>query len=182
MVRLAASASAKRFLRYGSQDDPMILYHFTSRHAYSSIIRTGLVRGSVPLGPQQDLNAVWLTSDPGPSGHGLEAGGAFMTEAQRQQAFEWSGVLPPEGARFPKEAAVRITVEIADDDANLHRWLAWARRKLPAAVMNMLHPVGDSMQQARSWFIYTGIIPPSAIVAAEQMPQVEAVRRADALT
>ena len=150
----------------------MILYHFTSRDCSSAIMRTGLSRGSVPLSPGKDLNAVWLTKDGSPSGHGLENGGAFMTDQQRQQAYEWSGVLPPEGARFPKEASMRLTVEIEDDDENLHPWLTWARRRLPAAMIPILHPVGsNSLRLARSWFIYTGVIPPSAIVSVdEQMP------------
>jgi hypothetical protein len=150
----------------------MILYHFTSRAASSSILRTGLSRGSVPLAPGKDLNAAWLTSDGGPIGHGLECGGAFMTEEQRQQAYEWSGVLPPEGARFPKDSSVRLTVEIADDDENLHRWLVWARLRLPAGMIPVLHPVGsNSLRQAKSWFIYTGLIPPQAIVSVDEEPR-----------
>ena len=150
----------------------MILYHFTSRAASSGILRTGLSRGSVPLAPGKDLNAIWLTSDGSPNGHGLESGGAFMTEEQRQQAYEWSGVLPPHGARFPKDSSVRLTVEITDEDENLHRWLAWARRRLPAGMIPVLHPVGsNSLRQAKSWFIYTGLIPPEAIVRVDEEPQ-----------
>ncbi len=147
----------------------VLLYHFTSPAHCQTILRTGLSRGSVPLSPTKDLNAVWLTSDPSPDGHGLEAGGAFMTEHQRQQAFEWSGVLPPEGSRFPKDDSVRLTVELMDDDENLHAWLPWARRHLPLALFPILHPVGSkSLRQAKSWFIYTGIIPPTALVAVDQ--------------
>ena len=150
----------------------MLLYHFTSPTFSSAIIRTGLSRGSVPLSRGRDLNAVWLTSDGSPNGHGLENGGAFMTDQERQQAYEWSGVLPPEGARFPKDAGVRLTVSIPDDDENLHSWLSWARRRLPAGMIPVLHPIGsNSLRQAKSWYIYTGVIPPTAIVSVDPETQ-----------
>jgi len=159
----------------------MLLYHFTSRGSLAAILKTGLSRGSVPLSPRQDLNAVWLTSDPGPTGHGLDSGGAFMTDEQRQQAFEWSGVMPPPGSRFPKDSSVRLTVEIDENDDNLHEWLRWARWKLPAQLIPVLHPVGsNSLRQAKQWYIYTGVITPHAFVAVDEDPHGAAPRAAAA--
>jgi hypothetical protein len=48
-----------------------MLYHFTARELLPGIARDGLSRGQVPLSPRQAINAVWLTTDGDPSGHGL---------------------------------------------------------------------------------------------------------------
>lgn len=150
----------------------MLLYHFTSRACFAEIMRTSLFRGSVPHSPGRDANAVWLTSDPGPFGHGLESGGPMMTEDQRQQAFEWSAVMPPPGTRFPKEADVRIEVEIPHDHENLHQWFPWARRRLPPELMALLHPIGsDSLIKARTWYLYFGAIAPSQFLSVEEQPK-----------
>src|SRR5687767_2103361 len=121
----------------------MLLYHFTSTQCLPRIRESGLSRGLVPASPGSGLNGVWLTTDAGPGGHGLEAGGAMMTDDQRRQALEWSGVLPPRGARFPKPAEVRITVELEPNDRNLHIWLAWARQHLAPESLAQLHPVAS---------------------------------------
>lgn len=147
----------------------MLLHHFTSRECLPLIHRTGLSRGSVPSAPGRDLNAVWLTADSGLSGHGLESGGAVMTDEQRWQAKDWSGAAPPPGSRFPKEASIRITVDLEEDDPSLHAWLGWAAEHLPPAVLSILHPAGShSLRQARSWYLYFGTISPAAFVTVEE--------------
>lgn len=147
----------------------MLLYHFTSRDSLIPISRTGLSKGSVPCAPGRDLNGVWLTADAGLSGHGLESGGAVMTDEQRWQAKDWSGAQPPAGSRFPKEASIRITVDLEEDDPSLHAWLGWAAKHLPPQVLSVLHPPGShSLRQARSWFLYFGTIVPSAFVSVEE--------------
>lgn len=148
---------------------PMLLYHFTSTQSLPGIQSGGLSRGMVPVGPARGLNAVWLTTDPGLSGHGLQAGGAMMTDAQRLQAREWSGILPPPGSRYPKEASVRITVDLDPRDRNLHEWLPWARRHLSPEWLAQLHPVaGGNLRQAKTWRLYFGIIPAEDFVAVEK--------------
>ena len=147
----------------------MLLYHFTSRDSLVPISRTGLSRGSVPSAPGRDLNAVWLTADPGLSGHGLESGGAVMTDEQRWQAKDWSGAPPPPGSRFPKEASIRITVDVEEDDPSLRAWLGWAAEHLPPQVLSALHPPGShGLHQARSWYLYFGTIVPAAFVGVEE--------------
>ena len=148
----------------------MLLFHFTSRHDLPDILDSGLNRGSVPFSATRNVNAVWLTSDPGPNGHGLEQGGPFMTDAQRVQAKEWTGILPPPGTRMPKPAEVRIAVEVERSDPRLHDWLPWARRNLSAEWLRTLHPPGcASLRKAKTWRIYDGLIPPERIVAVEKV-------------
>lgn len=147
----------------------MLLYHFTTRDHLRSILQGGLSRGVVHISAATQLNAVWLTSDPGPNGHGLEWGGAFMSDLDRREAGHWTGRLPPPGARFPKDASVRIAVAIEPGDRNLHDWLPWARRRLKPDWMAYLHPVaGGNLKKARTWRLYFGTIPPSAFATVEE--------------
>ena len=153
----------------------MLLYHFTSRHDLANILDSGLSRGAVPISAARCANLVWLTADPGPHGHGLEQGGPFMTDAQREQAREWTGILPPPGTRMPKPAEVRIAVELERTDSRLHDWLPWARRNLSPEWLRTLHPPGcPSLRKAKTWRLYDGLIP------AERFVAVEAVEAADA--
>lgn len=151
----------------------MRLYHFTARECLGSIRASGLNRGIVHLSATSQLNAVWLTTDPGPRGHGLEAGGRFMTDEERQQAREWAGHVPLAGARFPKVANVRITVDLDDGDRGLHEWLPWARRHLDFDWMTALHPVASgTLRKAKTWRLYLGIIPPDRFAAIESLDEV----------
>ena len=149
----------------------MPLYHFTSRRAFPLILETGLSRGSLPPPHERLLQAVWLTTDPGPAAHGLATGGRFMSDAERYQSREWTGTLPPPGTRLAKEASVRIAVELADGDRKLQEWLPWARRQLPPALVAELHPVGANLRSARTWRLYFGIIPASAFAAVDFVPE-----------
>lgn len=154
----------------------MLLYHFTSRKHLRSITAGGLNRGTVHLSDATQLNAVWLTTDAGPRGHGLEGGGDFMNDRQRQEALEWSGALPPPGTRFPKDADVRISVELDQGDRELHEWLPWARRHIDPEWMAHLHPVvSGNLKKAKTWRIYTGVIPPARFVAVEELEATPAV-------
>ncbi len=158
----------------------MLLYHFTSRAHLPSIEQNGLTLGTVHVSARERRNAVWLTSDPGPTAHGLEGGGAFMSDAERQEAREWSGVMPPPGARFPKNADVRIAVELEPNDPHLHDWLPWARRHLDPEWMAHLHPIASgTLKKAKTWRLYFGVIPPSAFVTLHELaaaPEVVPLR------
>jgi hypothetical protein len=150
----------------------MLLYHFTSRQCLRHILAGGLSCGRVPVSATASSNAVWLTTDPGPNGHGLEAGGTVMTEAHRQQAYEWTGVRPPPGARHAKEASVRITLDIDRADRNLHEWLPWARRHLAPDWFAELHPIASpNWRKAKTWRLYFGVIPADAFVAVEAVTE-----------
>jgi hypothetical protein len=150
----------------------MLLYHFTSKAALPGILRSGLCRGSVPIDEDHAVNAVWLTTRADPDGHGLEQGGAFLSEEQRLQAVEWRGVAPSPSARFEKDGSVRITVDLAAADRNLHGWLTWARFNVAPAMLARLHPIGSpSLHRAKSWRLYFGTIPRAAIVAVDHDQQ-----------
>jgi hypothetical protein len=149
----------------------MLLYHFTSRHGLPAILKNGLLYGRVPVSPDRAVNAIWLTSDPGPEGHGLEQGGRVMTDDERMQAQEWSAVLPPPGTRHAKEASVRITVELSETDRNLHQWLPWARRNLPPEFLAALYPPGASLRQAKTWRLYSAMILPGDFVAVDRLEE-----------
>jgi hypothetical protein len=145
----------------------MLLYHFTERRHLPAILRDGLLYGRVPVGPDRAVMAIWLTSDPGPDGRGLEQGGRVMTEDERLQAQEWSAVLPPPGTRHAKEASVRITVDLSETDRNLHQWLPWARRNLPPNFLAAMYPAGASLRQAKTWRLYSAAILPDDFVAVD---------------
>ena len=92
-----------------------------------------------------------------------------MTDEQRWQAKDWSGAEPPPGSRFPKEASIRITIDVEEDDPNLHAWLGWAAEHLPPQLLRILHPPGShSLHQARSWYLYFGTILPDAFVSIDE--------------
>ncbi len=149
----------------------MLLHHFTARDQLRRIRNEGLTRGAVHLSATHQVNAVWLTTDAG-SGHGLESGGAFMSDDDRREALEWTGAMPPPGARFPKLAQVRISVELDPSDRNLHEWLPWARRHIQQYWLAQLHPVASiNLKKAKRWRIYNGVIPPDAFV---EMVELEA--------
>lgn len=151
----------------------MRLYHFTTRECLRSIRTSGLNRGIVHLSATTQLNAVWLTTDPGALGHGLEAGGRFMTDEERQDAREWAGQVPPPGARFPKVANVRLTVDLETDDRSLQEWLPWARRHLDFDWMTALHPVASgTLRKAKTWRLYLGVVLPECFVAIDSLDEV----------
>lgn len=154
----------------------LLLYHFTTRALLPAIRQGGLSRGTIHVSATERRNGVWLTTDPGSGGHGLETGGAFMSDDQRREAQEWSGTLPLPGARFPKNAEVRIAVDLASGDPQLHEWLPWARRHLDAEWMAHLHPItGGTLKKAKTWRIYLGVIPPEAFAAVEELAAPSAV-------
>lgn len=145
----------------------MLLYHFTSRAQLPAILREGLLYGRVPVAPDRAVMAIWLTSDPGPDGHGLEQGGRVMTDDERLQAKEWSAVLPTPGTRHSKEASVRITVDLSETDRNLHQWLPWARRNLSPNFLAAMYPAGSSLRQAKTWRLYSARLLPGEVIAVD---------------
>src|SRR4029077_19600241 len=63
------------------------------------IMREGLCRGDVrtkQIGPLFETNAVWLTTDPQPKGHGLSLPGT-LTEEDRLRHFRCSERCPRRG-------------------------------------------------------------------------------------
>ncbi len=93
----------------------MLLYHFTAVEYIEQIKAEGLTRGDVPTSQTEGLNAVWLTSDRNPGGHGL-TDGHVLTASERDQMEISTGQHIPEGARFPNKRAYRIAIKIPPAD------------------------------------------------------------------
>src|SRR5262249_26234750 len=139
----------------------MVLYHFTCAEFLKSIMRHWLCRGDVrtkKIGPLYETNAVWLTTDPQPKGHGLGLPGA-LTEEDRLRHFEAFGTMPPKGSRYPDKRAVRITVNIPKGDPRLQRWTRWARKHCEPGVYDNLARADGSGH--KTWWLYFGPIAPN---------------------
>jgi hypothetical protein len=135
----------------------MILYHFTALEYLDAIKADGLTKGEVPVSPTDLLNAVWLTTDPSPKGHGL-TDGRPLTEQERFVEYQRRGFMPPEGARFPNNRAVRIAVLIPSSDRNLYHWPKWGRKRIAPDWYKRMDRVGGG--KSKTWWIYFGVIPP----------------------
>jgi hypothetical protein len=137
----------------------MILYHFTALEYLDAIKAEGLTKGEVPLSPTDLLNAVWLTADPSPKGHGL-IDGRPLTEQERFVEYQRCGFMPPAGSFFPNKRAVRITVLIPSSDRNLYHWPKWGRKRLTPDWYERMDRVGSG--KSKTWRVYFGTIPPSS--------------------
>ena len=144
----------------------MLLYHFTAAEYLHSILTNGLTKGDVPISPHEGINAVWLTSDPNASEHGLGEA-RTMTEEDRNGHLAAFGILLPVGSRYPDKRAVRITVKIGSADRHVKRWTAWARKRLTADWLAALNRTGGGERKARTWFICLRPISPDEFVKIE---------------
>jgi hypothetical protein len=125
----------------------MKLYHFTSLRHLRGIALYGLTVGDVPtnLEKWEGRYGVWLTSNSDPRGHGL-FGAADKTR-------------------------IRLTVD-APENAYLVRWVDWAATNVTRDTMNRLHSLAPNYE---SWYVYFGIIRPSAIVECVDLHAGEAL-------
>ena len=135
----------------------MLLYHFTAIEYIEQIKAEGLTRGDVPTSQTEGVNAVWLTSDRHPDGHGL-TDGHVLTADERNMMERMSGNRIPEGACFPNKRAYLITVKIPRGDRALVFWPKWARKKLDADWYEALSRADG--RKDRTWYLYFGTIPP----------------------
>ena len=142
----------------------MLLYHFTAEEYLDSILVSGLVRGELPLNQPEALNAISLTSDKSPSGHGL-TDGQSLSEAEKS-FFRQEGKQVPDNARFPNKRAVRITVKVPK--SSVKKWLPWARRRLESSWLNTLIDIGGGYRKAKTWWFSPGAIPPGYFVKVER--------------
>jgi hypothetical protein len=143
---------------------PKVLYHFTARELLPIIMREGLRLGDVPTGMFSGENAVWLTTLPNPSGHGLGSA-RELTDEDREYHRQWRGVLPPRGARYPDKRAVRITITSLPEPRWLLRWSCWGPQHCVPGFYESLVRAGG--EKHRSWYIYRGVIPPASFAAVE---------------
>ena len=148
----------------------MLLYHFTSRANLPSILEHGLNQGEVPLSETRVMNAVNLTTDREPSGHGLDHGGKVVTEEESALFATKHGWNIPAGTVFTNKLEARITVKVHSSDRNLKRWQPWARKHCePGFADQLAAAAGQGGRKARTWWLYFGTIPPANFLAVEDM-------------
>ena len=131
---------------------PMDYYHYTCREYLPNIAREGRRRGEVPLTKCKVIQAVWLTTDPNPEGHGLSDGDEVI-------APKLFGLPPGAKLRFPNKRAIRFKVIIPETGGELVRWSEWGRRRLTPQWYRKLNLIGGG--KAGTWYVYFGVIAPS---------------------
>lgn len=147
----------------------MLLYHYTSHANLPGIMSEGLNRGEAPLSDTRVVKAVNLTTDPRPTGHGLDGGGEIVTEAESALYFRKFGWVIPAGTVVADKKEVRITVKVSSSDLKLKRWRPWAKRNCEPGYADRLAAAGGSNAKPETWWLYFGTIPPSAIVAVDHL-------------
>jgi hypothetical protein len=110
----------------------MIFYHYTSREALDSIMQEGLNQGEAPISEWRWVNAVNLTTDPEPEGHGLDMGGHVITPEEADR-YARKGLDMPAGTAFVEKRAVRITIRLPSTDRKLKLWRTWSRKNCERA-------------------------------------------------
>jgi hypothetical protein len=135
-----------------------MLYHFTARELLPGIARDGLSRGQVPLSPRQAINAVWLTTDGDPSGHGL-ADGVGLPEHLIAIARRLNE--DPSSVVTLNKRAIRFAVKLRSRDPDLVHWPRWSKRVLAPDWYEALNRAGGG--KAPTWYLYFGVIAPGLI-------------------
>jgi hypothetical protein len=151
----------------------MILYHYTGAMFIDAIKAEGLTRGELAWSATEVTNAVWLTTDLDPSGHGLGEAGHTLTLEEKRAL----GIDPSIELEVPNKRAVRITVKIPSTDPKLRYWPKWARGRIKPDWYATLDEVGGG--KAHTWWIYLGRIPPERFLTIEVLDpaEVEAFKR-----
>lgn len=147
----------------------MIFYHYTSLDAMDSIRREGLNRGEAPLGDHCVVQAVNLTTDRNPEGHGLDHGGHVVTAAEAA-VFASKGFLIPEGTVYTNKRAVRIKLILPLADRKLKAWRPWSRQNCEVGYAARLERVaGCGGRKARTWWLYFGTVPTSSFQGIDML-------------
>ena len=144
----------------------MLLYHFTAAEYIEQIKVEGLTRGDVPTSLTEGVNAVWLTNDRNPLGHGL-SDAHVLTAEERSMVERLTGQRPPENARYPNKRAYRITVKVPRGDRALVPWPKWGRKRLAADWYETLSDIGRGKH--KTWYLYFGTIPPDWFTSIDQL-------------
>src|SRR4051794_18164178 len=143
-----------------SRRTTMVFYHFTAREYLRSIAREGLRKGEVALSPTVVQNAVWLTTDPDPAGHGL--GEARQLTMREKQIL---GFPLHSDVSFPNKRAIRFRTDVDPSDEKLTDWPGWAEPRLDRSWYRTLHETGG--RKSETWWLYWGTIPPEALEATD---------------
>lgn len=154
----------------------LIFYHFTSRDNLPSIERQGLNQGDVAIAMDEPgLNAVWLTTDRRPRGHGLEASVIpedRRAEYRRAYARAFGRELPEDFSVAPGKLEVRIAVKLRDSDRQLKRWLPWSQGRVDPTLRQELIESGGGKRVAETWRIYFGVIHPRDFIKIDDLDEM----------
>jgi hypothetical protein len=129
----------------------------------------GLNRGEAPLSDTRVLQAVNLTTDPRPEGHGLDGGGHVLTQEESATYSRQFGWQIPAGTVFADKTEVRLTVKVRSTDPRLKRWLPWSRKNCEPGYPERLAAAAGGIEKAKTWWLFFGTIPPSAIAKVDQL-------------
>jgi hypothetical protein len=145
----------------------MIFYHYTTREALDAIRAEGLIYGEAPFNDRRVAQAVNLTTDPEPTGHGLDLGGYIVTEEHSLQLSR-SGLNVPAGTRFVNKKEARISLSLPLSDTRLKSWRTWSRKNCDPGYPARLEAAAGAMpQKAKTWWLYFGIIPPDRFLSID---------------
>ena len=147
----------------------MILYHYTAKSRLESILREGLSRGEAPISATRFKNAVNMTTDSRPDGHGLDAAGKIVSEQESAFYAAKFGWDVPAGTKLENKKAVRLKVKLPSSDRSLKPWLPWARKHAEPDFLDCLMRSSGGIVKARTWWLYFGTIPPSAFVSVDHL-------------
>lgn len=132
-----------RALTRGVFNAVMLLHHFTAFDYLVDIFAKGLSRGDVPTTQIDGKNAVWLTSDPNPSGHGL----------------------------YDLKRRIRMDFNIPSHDRHLHHWPKWAKRRVDPDWYKTLDETGGG--KSDTWWLYFGTLWPTEAYDLEEGTRYE---------
>jgi len=133
-------------------------YDILSLHLKASLAgyRSGRpLGGDVPITPfGEGLNAVWLTTDSRPLGHGLpnSEGKIDLSPEVRQRI----GLPDNYEAMNVNKQAFRFALHIPFSDRHLKYWASWARKRLEPAWFEALNRSGGA--KYKTWWLYFGTI------------------------
>lgn len=142
----------------------MKLYHYTHISCVPAILNEGLrSRQAVTSIAERFPNAVYLTTDNSPAGHGLSSG-AFATKIDCQAL----GLTLASRQQVPFFANKRrVLIKVNSSNLQITRWYRWARINLSPKVFDAAVQTGGGMKKARTWYLSLGNIPLSAIMGIE---------------
>jgi hypothetical protein len=145
----------------------VILYHFTSHDALESIRQEGIDRGEAPMSDQRVTCAVNLTTDPSPTGHGLDNAGHVVTAAESADYAARFGWDIAAGTVFVNKRAVRIKIRMPSSDRALKAWRTWSRKHCEPGYAERLEAAAGPDGKAKTWWLYFGTVPPSAFMSID---------------
>lgn len=102
-----------------------------------------------------------MTTDPDPAGHDLDGGGDVITEEQ-SVILASHGLRIPPGTFLANKREARIKIKPPSSDPKLRQWRTWSRKNCEPGFADALEQSGGATKRnARTWWLYFGVIPSS---------------------